>query len=121
MHLRAISRALDVSLDTLYSELRGMRIPEKAETKVEGGSFQIGEILAAYLTLYGFYDLYSKNFPYTSEHCREIPSFSVLERVLETRDAESAGIDRDRHLAAEFRVEEENAGLSPSEIERKFS
>ncbi len=91
MRLREVSRAMDVSLDTLYAELRGIREKRPEERKIEKtGGFEIGEILAGYCTLYDFYDLYSQNFPYTSPHCRDIPSFSVLERVVAARNSEDA-------------------------------
>ncbi len=121
MRLREISRALDVSLETLYAELRGIRERRPAETRFEKKEgFELGEILAAYCTLYGFYDLYSQNFPYTSAHCRDIPSFSVLERVVATKDAEEAGIDPNRHKAAEIAVETQNSESTPEAIKIKF-
>ena len=120
LHLRKIGRAMDVSLDTLYAELRGIRIEPRIESNTEGKGFELGELIAAYLTLYGFYDLFSDNFPYTQEHCREIPSFSVLERILKTKDAEEAGIDVDRHRAAELFIEDSNADFPAKRIEENF-
>ncbi|MDQ1344275.1 MAG: primase [Patescibacteria group bacterium] len=121
MRLREISRALDVSLETLYAEMRGIREkrPEERQTEKKEG-FEIGEILAAYCTLYGFYDLFSEIFPYTPAHCREIPSFSVLERIVTARDPEAAGIDPNRHKAVEVSVEAENAELAEEAVKDKF-
>lgn len=120
MFLRETARAMNVSLETLYAEYRGSRTEHRNEPKIEKKRFDIGEILSAYLTLYDFYDLFSNNFPYTSEHCREIPSFSVLERILQSKDITAAGIDVDRHMAVEFLVESENETLPPAAIEKKF-
>lgn len=121
MRLREISRSLDVSLETLYAELRGIREKRPEERQIEKkNGFELGEILAAYCTLYGFYDLFSENFPYTSAHCRDIPSFSVLERVIAARNPEDAGIDPDRHKAVEVRVETENSESTPEAIRLKF-
>lgn len=121
MRLREISRAMDVSLETLYAELRGIREKRPEERKFEKKEgFELGEILAAYCTLYDFYDLYSENFPYTSAHCRDIPSFSVLERVVAARNPEDAGIDPDRHKAVEVSIESENATLSSDAVKDKF-
>ncbi len=116
MYLREISRALDVSLEALYAEFNGIREKHASASTVEKGeTFSLGEILAAYCTLYGFYDLFSKNFPYTSEHCREIPSFSVLERIIATKNPDDAGIDIDRHRAVELSIEVENERSTRSE------
>lgn len=121
MRLREVSRAMDVSLDTLYAELRGIREKRPEERKIEKKEgFELGEILAGYCTLYGFYDLYSENFPYTSAHCRDIPSFSVLERVVAAKSAEEAGIDPNRHKAVEVSIEAENAELTPESVRLKF-
>lgn len=121
MRLREISRAMDVSLDALYAEMRGIREKRPDERPVgKNENFDIGEVLAAHCTLYGFYDLFSQNFPYTPEHCRDIPSFSVLERVVAARNAEGAGIDEGRHKAVEFSVENENASLTQEAIKDKF-
>lgn len=121
MRLREISRAMDVSLDTLYAELRGIREKRPEERKIEkSDGFEIGEILAGYCTLYDFYDLYSENFPYTSPHCRDIPSFSVLERVVKSRNSEDAGIDQNRHKAVEVSIEAENSELTPEAVRLKF-
>lgn len=121
MRLREISRALDISLDTLYAELRGIREKRPIELQIEKKEgFELGEILAAYCTLYGFYDLYSQNFPYTSAHCRDIPSFSVFERIVKARNPEDAGIDPNRHKAAEIAVETQNSEATLETIQIRF-
>lgn len=64
-HIREIAKLLDLSIDVLYSELKNFREKRVIEEKKTNAGFDLPELVAGYISLYDFFDLFSEKFQYT--------------------------------------------------------
>ncbi|HBB27577.1 TPA: DNA primase [Candidatus Gracilibacteria bacterium] len=121
-YIREIGKILNLSTDVLYSELKSFREKRVIEEVKKKDGFEVTELIAGYIGLYGFFNLFLEKFQYTIQDGMFIPSFFVIKNVLERKDASEKheGIDWDRLAAIEFSIEEENTLLSQDTIALKF-
>ena len=122
-YIREIAKTLDLSTDVLYSELKSFRDKRVTEAKHTKEWFEIAELIAGYIRLYGFFDLFSEKFQYTIADSVAVPSFFVLKNVPENPDslAENDEIDFDHIKGLELFIEEENTGITSDIIRSKFN
>lgn len=106
----------------LYSELKSFREKRVIEDTRKQIGFERTELIAGYMRLYGYFDLFLEKFQYTLEDGMPIPSFFVIKNLLSERDTgkEEGSMDADRFLAIELSIEEENTTLSQDVITLKF-
>lgn len=121
-YIREIGKILNLSTDVLYSELKSFREKRVIEEVKKRDGFEVTELIAGYIGLYGFFNLFLEKFQYTIQDGMFIPSFFVIKNVLERKDTSEKheGIDWDRLAAIEFSIEEENTLLSQDTIALKF-
>lgn len=94
MHIREMSRLLDVSHDAIYSEYRKMLslsqrrekspslFSDKSTSDMEKEVFSPFDLLAWYISSYNLFDLFFGEFHYTIEDFPRDGNFSLLSRVL---------------------------------------
>ncbi len=121
-YIREIGKILNLSTDVLYSELKSFREKRVIEDVKKQNSFERAELIAGYIRLYAYFDLFLEKFQYTLEDGMFIPSFFVVKNLISSRDyaEENEGVDMDRLSAIELYIEEENATLSQDVITLKF-
>lgn len=121
-YIREIGKILNLSTDVLYSELKSFREKRVIEDVKKQNGFQRAELIAGYIRLYGYFDLFLDKFQYTLEDGMFIPSFFVIKNLLSHRDSldEDGIIDMDRFSAIELFIEEENTTLSSEIVTLKF-
>lgn len=121
-YIREIGKILNLSTDVLYNELKSFREKRVIEEVKKRDGFEVTELIAGYIGLYGFFNLFLEKFQYTIQDGMFIPSFFVIKNVLERKDTSEKheGIDWDRLAAIEFSIEEENTLLSQDTIALKF-
>lgn len=122
IHIREIAKRLDLSLDLVYNEYKNHREQRVVEPTFKKTSFDMYEIIAGYLSLYGFFDLFLEKFHYNLDSGDKIPSFLVIRQLIEHRDdyRESEAIDTDRIKGIELFIEQENETLNQKMIQEKF-
>lgn len=113
-YIREIGKTLDLSTDVLYSELKSFREKRVIEDIKKQNGFERTELIAGYIRLYGFFDLFLEKFQYTLEDGMFIPSFFVIKNLLKGRDSreDDGSMDNDRFSAIELFIEGENSTLS---------
>lgn len=82
-YIREIGKLLNLSTDVLYTELKSFREKRVIEDIKRGNGFERVELIAGYIRLYGFFDLFLEKFQYTLEDGMSIPSFFVIKNILE--------------------------------------
>lgn len=113
-YIREIGKTLDLSTDVLYSELKSFREKRVIEDIKKQNGFERTELIAGYIRLYGFFDLFLEKFQYTLGDGMFIPSFFVIKNLLKGRDSreDDGSMDNDRFSAIELFIEGENSTLS---------
>lgn len=121
-YIREIGKILNLSTDILYSELKSFREKRVIEETKKQNGFERAELIAGYIRLYSYFDLFLKKFQYTLEDGMFIPSFFVVKNLLLQRDSfeEEGSVNMDRFAAIELSIEEENTTLSEDVITLKF-
>lgn len=121
-YIREIGKILNLSTDVLYSELKSFREKRVIEDIKRPTGFERTELIAGYIRLYGYFDLFLEKFQYTTQDGMFIPSFFVIKNILSGRNSpeEYESMDMDRFSAIELSIEEENATLSQDIITLKF-
>ncbi|MDD2891594.1 MAG: DNA primase [Candidatus Gracilibacteria bacterium] len=121
-YIREIGKILNLSTDILYSELKNFREKRVIEDVKKKDGFERAELIAGYIRLYSYFDLFLEKFQYTLSDGMSIPSFFVIKNLLSARESgkEDENIDIDRLSAIELFIEEENTTLSQDIITGKF-
>lgn len=121
-YIREIGKILNLSTDVLYSELKSFREKRVIEDIKRPTGFERAELIAGYIRLYGYFDLFLEKFQYTLQDGMFIPSFFVIKNILSGRNSpeEYESMDMDRFSAIELSIEEENTTLSQDIITLKF-
>lgn len=121
-YIREIGKILNLSTDVLYSELKSFREKRVIENVRTQNGFERTELMAGYIRLYDFFDLFLEKFQYTLDDGMFIPSFFVIKNLLSHRDSfrEDGNMDMDRLSAVELFIEEENTTLSRDMVTFKF-
>ena len=121
-YIREIGKILNLSTDVLYSELKNFREKRVIEDVKKQNGFERTELLAGYMRLYGYFDLFLEKFQYTTQDGMSIPSFFVIKNLLSERESgkNDGAIDLDRLSAIELFIEEDNVTLSHEIITQKF-
>lgn len=121
-YIREIGKILDLSTDVLYSELKSFREKRVIEEVKKQNGFERTELIAGYMRLYSYFDLFLEKFQYTLDDGMFIPSFFVVKNLIRSRDSmdEDNTIDGEKLSAIELYIEEENATLSQDVITLKF-
>lgn len=121
-YIREIGKILNLSTDVLYSELKSFREKRVIEDTKKQNGFDRVELLAGYIRLYSFFDLFLEKFQYTLDDGMSIPSFFVIKNLFSERETweKDGNTDADRLSAIELYIEEENATLSEDVITLKF-
>ena len=93
----------------LYSELKSFREKRVIEEVKKKEGFERTELIAGYIRLYGFFDLFLEKFQYTTQDGMSIPSFFVIKNLLSEKSSgeENETVDHDRISAMELFIEEE--------------
>ncbi len=125
IHLKEISKKLDISLDVLYSEFKQLKSDDTEIIKQNNKKnkwFEFYEIIGWYLILYNFFNLFLENFKYNVEDLEKIDTTWTLIRILKDKDLffEDENIDRDKFKSIELFIESENELLNKEKIEKKF-
>ena len=123
IYIRDIGKMLNLSTDVLYGELKNFREKRVVEYVKKKEGFERCELVAGYIRLYGFFDLFLEKFQYTLEDGIFIPSFFVIKNLFAKRDSPEEGehMDTDRLSAIELLIEEENIKLSRDIVILKFT
>lgn len=121
-YIREIGKILNLSTDVLYSELKSFREKRVIDEVKKNEGFELSELIAGYMRLYGYFDLFLEKFQYTLSDGMSIPSFFVIKNILAERESQEKDGDTDmnRLTAVELFLEEENASLSKEIIVQKF-
>lgn len=121
-YIREIGKILNLSTDILYSELKNFREKRVIEDVKKKDGFERAELIAGYIRLYSYFDLFLEKFQYTLSDGMSIPSFFVIKNLLSARESgkEDENIDIDRLSVIELFIEEENTTLSQDIITGKF-
>ncbi|MDD2917169.1 MAG: DNA primase [Candidatus Gracilibacteria bacterium] len=121
-YIREIGKILNLTTDVLYSELKSFREKRVIEDTRKQSGFDRVELLAGYIRLYGYFDLFLEKFQYTLSDGMSIPSFFVIKNLFSERESgeKDGNVDLDRLSAIELFIEEENATLSKDVITQKF-
>jgi len=124
IHLKEISRKLDISLDILYTEFRQMKTPTKPKEKGEQVDKKFGdmELIAGYITNYDYFDLFFEKFKYNIADISQETWGHLLKEILSHKnDLEQAdAIDMDYLKSIELLIETENEPLGDSGVMKKF-
>lgn len=120
--IREIAKILNLSTDVLYGELKNFREKRIIEVKKRNEWFELAEIVAGYIRLYDFFDLFLEKFQYTLDDWDAIPSFFVIKNLIDNpaEFLDNSQIDMDRFSAVELFIEEENTWFSQDVIVNKF-
>ena len=80
-YIREIGKILNLSTDVLYSELKSFREKRVIEDTRKPAGFERTELIAGYIRLYAYFDLFLEKFQYTLEDGMPIPSFFVIKNL----------------------------------------
>jgi len=121
MSVKQLSRALDISEEVIYGELKNIKLPPKQYVDSDSLSLDLGHTLIGYASAYQLYDLFLKTIDYTDAHFVAIPSYEFVRSHIQAHLGLSESVDPDTLKALELQIESENEWTQSNAILIKFS
>lgn len=119
LHIKEISKKLDISIDIIYKEFKNLRENKPLfKEKIKKQEFSIWEEIMAYIQNYWFSDLFFENFAYNLSDIKKLDNSAILEKLLN-----NTSLDENEELiikAAAILLDEQNKDSTKDIIKWKF-